>query len=367
MQDPKMYKLLPFICDDLHFDCKEVDSYNMAFNFIVSEREAGKSTLLWKKVYNAFKNEDRPSIILRRMIVDITEQYIEDIAKIINKFTKANIALEYVKQEIKNGQMDVKLNGRLFFRIIGLSAPMSRLKSMFIKDAKYMIMDEFICNLRLGEKYLQDEPFRVKELYTTYNRETVAAHPGKPIKFYAFGNPYSLFNPYFSDMCINTNKLYPGAIIKGNNYVIQCYQIKPELKKKILANNPLYQFDDAYKRYAFDGRAIQDADIRIMEDQPKNFRLAYTMKLHNKILGVFRGYDRDLQLHYWCRIMKPSEVGAWRNIVCFDFGQMASRTVLLNNNGKKLYGYLKESIEHRWIAYQTIESSYFMEEVYQEL
>ncbi len=45
---------------------------------------------------------------------------------------------------------------------------------------------------------------------------------------------------------VSTSKLKPGAILADNKtYVIECYQICPELKAKILAENPLYQFDNA--------------------------------------------------------------------------------------------------------------------------
>ena len=137
----------------------------------------------------------------------------------------------------------------------------------------------------------------------------------------------------------------------------------------MLAENPLYKFDDAYKKYAFDGRAIQDADIRIETEQPPLFKLAYVFKLHGKCLGIWRGYrvtETD-RLYYWSKLLDPSSIGKRRDIICFDFGEMANRTVLLDNNGKKLYTYLRQAIEHRWIAYASAEESWLMEEIHQEL
>lgn len=362
MSEKDILELPPFICDDLHFNAREVDGYGKPYNYIVCEREAGKSTLMWKKVYNAFRNNGYPSLVLKRYQVDITEQYIEDTITLLEKFTGVRLPLKFTKGDIKQGMLDIKLNGQLFFRLIALNTPMSRLKSMLVKNVRFMMMDEFICNLRIGEKYLSDEPMRVKEVFTTYNRESECG-----IKCYFFGNPYSLFNPYFSWLNVPTNKLYPGAITSGDLYVVQCYRICDELKQSILKKNPLYQFDDLYKSYAFDGRAVQDTNIRIYEKQPLGFKLAYCFKLNNKILGVYRGYDEEEELHYWCNIIKQNELSRRRDIVCFDFGQMANSTVLNSNNGKKLYSMLKESIQHRWIAYQNIEASYMMEEIYQEI
>lgn len=359
--------------DNLHIDSDitQLDGRQKTWNAIVTERESGKSTLLWKKVYNAFKREGRPSLIFRRYQTDITDAYLEDIEKIINSFTNQCLHLCYKKGDLKAGGMaNVYFEGddRVFVRIVALNAPLSRLKSMFLPRVKYFMYDEFICNKRLGEKYLNDEPFRIKELYTTYNREVVK-YGLSPIKIYLFGNPYSLFNPFFSSLNVDTNRLYPGAFIDKDDYCIWCYQIKPELKAKILEQNPLYKFDNTYKEYAFDGRATQDTNIRIEKTQPDGFKLTYVFKLHGKCLGVYRGIriTEDDRLFYWIKMIDQSVIGKRRDIVCFDFGEMANRTILNNNNGKIKYQFLRESIEHRWIAFHSIEESWLIEEIYQEL
>ena len=71
--------------DDLHFSFREVDSYNKPFNFIISEREAGKTTAMVLKMWKAFQ-ENRTSLILRRQAVDITDLYIDSIQNVLNKF-----------------------------------------------------------------------------------------------------------------------------------------------------------------------------------------------------------------------------------------------------------------------------------------
>lgn len=358
--------------DKLHIDSDVglIDGYDKTYNFVVTERESGKSTLLWKKVYNAFKREGRPSIILRRYNNDITDTYIEDTLKTINDFTGQELDFVYNKRELNiGGMLDLKLKGseETFCRIIALNTKVSKLKSLRLDKVKYIMFDEFICNKRLSENYLNDEPFRVKEVYTTYNRHTIK-YGLAPIKVYMFGNPYSLFNPFFSDKNVNTNKLYPGALVVENDYCVWCYQIKPELKEMILKQNPLYQFDDAYKKYAFDGRAIQDTDIRVERQQPENFKLQYILKIHNKCLAVYRGFRLEPEkTFFWIEKIDASEVGKRRDIVCFDFGDMADKTVLLSNNGKNKYALLKEAIAHRWVTFKSIEESWLLEEIYQEI
>lgn len=359
-----MVDLKEWKCDNLHIDSEigKMDGYGKTWNFIISEREAGKSCLLWKKVYNAFKREDRPSIIMRRFQSDINEAYIESIKFIINKFTGMNIDFDYKKTEIKQGgQLDLRLNNKIFCRLVGLNTPLSRLKQSIIPNVKYFMNDEFICSRRRGERYLKDEAFIVKELYTTYRRESQSSP-----KIYMFGNPYSKYTPYFIDKKIPTNKLKPGTILSENDWCVWLYTIKPELKERILKENPLYEFDDSYRRYAAFGESIEDDNIRIEPNQPNNFRLEYVLKLKGQCLGIFHGYRfGDNKLYYWSKFINEQDISKRRDIVCFDFGDMADRTVLNTNTGKRLYSALRESIEHRWIAYASIQEGNMMEEIYQ--
>ena len=359
-----MIELKDWKGDDLHIDSEigKMDGHGKTWNFIISEREAGKSCLLWKKVYNAFRREGKPSIIMRRFQSDINEAYIDSIEYIINKFTNSGVKFEYKKTEMKQGgQMDLRLNDKVFCRLVGLNTPLSRLKQSILPNVKYFMNDEFICSRRRGERYLNDEAFVVKELYTTYRRE---ADPAP--KIYMFGNPYSKYTPYFIDKHVETNKLAPGKLLAENDWCVWLYTIKPELKEKILKENPLYEFDDSYRRYAAFGESIEDDNIRIEKEQPKNFRLEYVLKLKGQCIGVYHGYRfGDDKLFYWTKFIDEGTVSKRRDIVCFDFGDMADRTVLNANGGKKLYSALRESIEHRWIAFASIQEGNMIEEIYQ--
>jgi len=270
--------------DRLHFNFRRVDSYDKCFNFVISEREAGKSVAVLTKAYKAFIKKHRTTIIIRRLIADITETYINDVGKVINKFLpeEKQITLDFKKGNIKEGVVDVFVEDKHFLRLIALSNPMSRIKSTMIKNPAMIIFDEFICNNRAGEKYIDQEAFKFKEIYNTYQRE---CH-GYILKCYFVGNPYSLYNPYFSDLDVDTLQLKPGAFIVGKNYIISCYQIKPELKAAILKRNPLYQFDEAYKRYAFDGLAVNDSQFILDPRRPEKFNLRYIFRINNRYLQI---------------------------------------------------------------------------------
>lgn len=275
-------------------------SYNKTWNFAVGERESGKSVNSWIKLYNAFYYLEDPSIVLRRRQIDITPAYIDDIATLLNKFLKPQyqIQLLYRRGDISSGIADVWVGNAnenyswrdfeklpVFFRIMALAVPMARLKSMVLRNVRYMFMDEIIINTRAGEKYLPgDEHFLIKEIYTTYNREAE-----RPIKILGAGNPYSVYCPLFSGLGVDSSKLKPGAFVVGDNYIIECFQTPPKLKAWILAHNPMYQFDDSYKRYAFGGESINDKNIRIHKTEPRNFKLKWVFKLGSDIITVHCG------------------------------------------------------------------------------
>ena len=360
--------------DKLHFRWNKTLSYNKIWNFAIGERESGKSVDSWFLIWNAFHYENRPSIVLRRRISDITSAYIEDTANVLNKFLEKPIQLLYMKGDIKQGIVDIKLGeaGKeyswkeiqklpVFFRVIGLSNPMNRIKSLMLKDVKYFFFDEFICNLRGGEKYLTaDEYFLIQEIYTTYNREA-----STPIKILAAGNPYSVYTPLFMGLGVDTSKLKPGAFVVGPNYVINCFQVPEELKKIILKNNPMYQFDDAYKRYAFSGEAVNDQNIRICKCEPKGFTLNYVFKMGNDFISIHRGNNADFK--FWCCKHNAAwlqKISKKRKIVVFNFGDMIEGAVKYNVQNVKDFYDLKQAMDNRQITYNCIDAQYMLEDIY---
>lgn len=363
--------------DNLHFRWSKALTYNKTWNFVIGERESGKSVDSWLTIWRAFHYDNRPSIVLRRRIADITSVYIDDIQNVLNKFLDEPIQLVYKKGDIKQGIIDVKIGKGnveyswkqieklpLFVRIIGLSNPMSRIKSLMVNDIKYIFFDEFIVNLRGNEKYLTaDEYFLVQEIYTTYNREA-----STPIRFIAAANPYSVYCPFFNGLGVDTRKLKPGAFVVGDNYVIDCFAVPPELKAKILAANPMYQFDDAYKRYAFNGEAVNDANIRIHKCEPRGFKLRMVFKLGRDYISIHQGVSQDGTFNYWC--CKHSE--DWlakvsktrRKIVVFNFGDMIDGSVRFDRDIAMQTMAIKDAMNKRKITYNCIDAQYMLEDVY---
>lgn len=343
--------------DSLHFTFRTIDGYNKPFNFVISEREAGKSTAVWlDKAYKAFKENGSTSLVIRRQVVDITDVYIRDIEEIINKFTDDNIKLSYKNSAIKDGIVQVNIDDKPFVRIVGLSISMSRIKSLMLRNLKYIIFDEFICNTRMGERYLKEEAFKFKELFNTFQRENPA------VKCYFLGNPYSLYNPYFSDFGVDTRKIERGKILAGENFVVQCYEICDELRKLILKRNPLYKFDDSYTKYAFGGLNINDSNIKLGTKRD-NYYLHLVIRIHNKLVGIWKNKNRDDLETYFVNFMQSTT----RDAYCFDFSDLQEKTILLTNEFKFYFEMFKRAISFRDVYFETIEAYYLIEEVYESL
>lgn len=362
--------------DNLHINFSEVDGYDKDFNYIISEREPGKSTQLGLRLETLYKKGMR-GLVVRRLTADITESYITSIPESIQDFIDYQIEIYFSKSQLKEGVVDVYRieryvteegknvkEQRLWFRVISLSNPLSRIKSAVLRELGGVFMDEFICNTRLGEKYLPDEAFKFKELFKTYRRWT--SDKVKRLRCYFLGNPYSKYNPYFASHNVNYSAIKRGSFYVGSNFVIWCYEMLPELRAKIIADDPLYKFDDAYRKYAFEGVAVNDVNIIVCEKQPQNYFLRLMFYKSGKYYGIYENLDCADGFKYWVGSADVFE-GKRRNIIAFDFNDLIDKTALISKLDKVSFQKFKLAIGRREVQYSSIESAYICEEIYSNL
>ena len=349
--------------DNIHFSLRTINGYNLPFNFIISEREAGKSTAIWLQSYDAWCKEGKTTLVIRRKVVHITKAYIDDICQIIRKFRDESCKFEYSQSTLKEGIVDIYINQKRFIRVCALSVDITALKSLVLRDLKYIIFDEFICNNRFGERYLKDEAIKYMECYNTFRRES------ENLKCYFLGNPYSLYNPYFLFFNVDTSKVVRGAILTDKkSYVIQCYEILPELRAKILKENPLYQFDNSYTKYAFEGKNVNDENIVLLDKLPPNFKLTYVFKNANRYIGLYRASIWiESEILYYCEFINGNNISKRRDIICFDFEELVDRVVMLSPDERYKFQKIKDAMRKRLIAFNSIECYYLVEEIYYNL
>lgn len=360
-----MYKL-KVIDDGIHFTRHEIASYGKPFNYVISPRDVGKSKELMEMIRLAY-HLGLMTFIIRRQQNSISKEYLRSIAFEWNKFypdemndPQVDFEFKYsVKDVDKKGITTVNLRGRPCFVVAGLSAQIANLKSLHGKYM-YILFDEFICNPKYGEHYLHDEPSRLKDIYDTYVRDY------DKIRVYLFGNPYSLFNPYFLDRKVKSTDLYPGAIIVGKSWVIQCYQMHPELREK-LSKKQIYQEEDDYTKYAFDGRAVNDSNIRLASKIPQNFSLRYVINVENTLLGIYRvnAYMGKGARFYVGFIDK--KITNTRDVYAFTIEDLVTKSILLDRQDKLIFSMFKYSIRNRDVLFQDAACYYLIKEVYQYL
>ena len=354
--------------DNLHYNFRTIDGYNKPINIVISAREAAKSTSFnLDKAYFKWKKDGSTVLYLVRQVVEINEALITSIEEnIINKFTDDNVKFQFSKAAFRDGVVDIRINGKLYMRILALSIPLRRIKQSLLKDIGVIVFDEFIINQRSGEKYLKNESFKISEIYTTYARERI--DKGQPLKIYFLGNPYSLHNPVFMWLGVDIRKLKFGQCLVGSNYVIQWYALSEALKEKILKDNPLYEFDEFYRSYAFDGQPVLDKNIKLVPQIPPRYSLRFLFRIDGKIIAVYNNnYWEDGADLYYCQFISENEVSKRKTAYCFDFGELVNQSALISKEDISKFNKFKIAMRKRQIAFQSIDCYYLVEEIYYNL
>lgn len=352
--------------DNLHYSFRPIDGYNKAINIVISPREPGKTTSMWMdKIYLPWKKNHKPWIYLVRQAVEIDDALIESIFSTnMNKFTDDGLKPIYKPSTFSNGIVDIFLEVNkeriLFVRIVSLNIKMYRIKKAILRNIAGVFMDEFIINPQFAEKYLPKEFERLQEAYSTWRREADGV-----LKMYFCGNPYSLFNPLFVGLKVDISKLKRDSFYVGDSFVIHWAILTPELKAKILEENPFYKFDEEYSNYAVDGQAVNDSNIKL-GTLPRNFYLSFVIKINRKYVGIFQNnYIDDMEDKFFCKFL--DEVSARRTIYCFEFEEMLERSILVSMDERYKLQRFKEAMRKRLVSFEDINVYYYCEEVYKNL
>lgn len=352
--------------DNLHYSFRSIDGYNKAINIVISPREPGKTTSMWlDKIYLPWKKNHKPWIYLVRQAVEIDDALIESIFSTnMNKFTDDDLKPIYKPSTFSNGIVDIFLEVNkekiLFVRIVSLNIKMYRIKKAILRNIAGVFMDEFIINPQFAEKYLPKEFERLQEAYSTWRREADGV-----LKMYFCGNPYSLFNPLFVGLKVDISKLKRDSFYVGDSFVIHWAILTPELKAKILEENPFYKFDEEYSNYAVDGQAVNDNNIKL-GTLPRNFYLSFVIKINRKYVGIFQNnYIDDMEDKFFCKFL--DEVSARRTIYCFEFEEMLERSILVSIDERMKLQRFKEAMRKRLVSFEDINVYYYCEEVYKNL
>lgn len=240
--------------DNIHYNRSKTLSINAMVYIWLSGRGPGKSTEAKELVLTDYKKREMYSLWCLRNEAQFNEPKFYD--SFLANFTEFEYTADAtgVYETLKEESGKVKINPMTGRRLpnkskpiiyfVGVSTMVSKLKSIDQKNIKWIIIDEFIPNLKVpGQRYLKGE---AEGLMSAYN--TIARNNDYETKIILIGNPYQLNNPYFKffnisprDVRDNKNKIFipfkdKAVTYKGKRFdlvVIDYFSVHPELKKKI--------------------------------------------------------------------------------------------------------------------------------------
>lgn len=314
------------------------------------------------KNYKAFLS-GRPCMYILRQINDITEGFIDGYFELLSMFIDGvKLPYHYCKSDLDSGYLDVYVNDEVYVRFIALSTKKNKLKRMTIlKDWKYIFFDEYIVD-PTTETYLADEVNKFTDgVYGTMYRYNTR---GDGV-IYMMSNPYSRSNIWHSYLKIPTEKLEPGCILFGPNYVIQCFEPSEELKEHIMKINNLITYDDEYKKYAWNGEFVCDENIQVVKQQPENFSLYYLFKLDGGYVAVYGGYNNTCNFSFWSKRVEAPPSNR-RDVFCFDLNNMSKdyKTIMMMRDYKQGFARLKKAMATGSIAYEDFDASWLLQQIY---
>lgn len=358
--------------DNIHIDLNPLDAKNKDFNAVLSTREDGKSTRIIKNWWNKKIKYGSYAMFLMRNAVDISTESIEKIALTVREYCDESFHAHYKESEFDKGIVHVMDDdGNLVFYVVALSIKLKRLKDLKIPNCAMIIMDEFIIDPTTGESYLKAEAFKIKELFKTIYRDNKGDN-GKPrLRFYAFGNPCSLYHPLFIDWGVDTNALKikgepdESLFQVGDVWCVWRKTLSKELYQKVVETDPTYRLgaDSTYKDYALRGLNVNDNGFRILQDMPLGYRLKHLIRINSKTIGIWENTnwsDRESRL-YCCYV---SAVSKYRDIFVFEFNDMVGKSVLFSATERMQFAHLREAVRKNRVQYANIEIAYMIQEIY---
>jgi hypothetical protein len=255
-------------------------SYNALFNFIVSNRGAGKTYGVKKKYIKDFLEKRKEFVYMRR--------YEKELKKASRNFFKDITANEeFPGVELKFDGGLFKINGE----IAGYGIPLSTaktLKSDAYPKVENLLYDEFIIDKGLI-RYIPDEVTSFLEAYETIARPGTN-HP--IVKAFFLANAITWTNPYFLEFDIQPPRNKIGIQCKNDILIqlVQNQEFKDAKKEtrfgKIIKNT-------RYADYSIDNVFLRDNNDFVIP-QPQKLQYFFTMKAAGEYYGIWISYDEGL-------------------------------------------------------------------------
>ena len=343
------------ILDDIHYNLRRINGHNAIFNFVNSGRSVGKSTAMTSQIINAWR-KGYTSIVVVRYKSDIDEEY-------INNFMGDFAELGFVpKIKAKSGvAYIVDPDGKLVITFYALNR--GKRKSVVKKDVMYIFFDEYIVNLKRGDRYLRDEVRLFMELYGTVSRGFSGV-----TRCYFFGNPFSLGNPYFTYFGVDTSKIKPNTIstFQDGKVAVEFFVATGALKELIEKSSyfQMSRHDEEYFRYILEGKSLNDDLDLLMPETPlaSNRKAIFIVK--DQYIEARAFFNEGV---YSIHFGELKERGSRQRLDVIDFADLESGASLIDTERRKDLSIIKNCIKHRRYFTSKIEYNIIIEEIYRAI
>lgn len=270
--------------DGIHYDYRQIDSYNRILNFIIGARGIGKTYGFKQKCIERFLQDKGQFIYMRRTPDELNTPKAREL------FWPTGLKTEYPQIELgynPGGVYTISFGEGPI--TAGYALALSRAgkeKSIEYDLVKNVAFDEFIIEKQLY-RYMPGETRNFQEAMVTICRDR------EDCKFYLLANAITWNNPYFVDYNIHPPK-EGTEFVKGKNWVVHCAsnQVFTEHMKKTKLGGLLDEIDTEYFDYAFQNQLLNDTNDFI---KPKSKYALYTFTLiyNGKSMGVWHDLKTD--------------------------------------------------------------------------
>ena len=363
--------------DNIHYNISEDEGYGCPIMCILSPREPGKTTsIMLDRVYADFRKKGLPTVALVNQAADCTEAFMQSFENTINEFKGYEIHTKYRKGGIKDGICTIyeRDTDKPFIHVISLNTPLTRLKRINLGKVGCMWYDECMVNVMLGEKWPTGVATKWNELYTTLARRL---YPDT-LKFYMSGNFYSRYSPILIHLGVDCSRMSIGKkfvtrnskvididgkqVTVDTSVLVDCLDLKPELREYILRHNPGYVFDDTYQKY-FEGVAVGDLGIPINPDRPEGYGMHMVFRIGQRYLYVWKNHKSiDMDSMFWMEAT-GKEPGKRRDVYIASLQDMTSHS-LLSSMYRQMFSTLRYFIGRGRVEFGNVEAFYMMQEIY---
>lgn len=200
-------------------DVEKILSYKRKFNFILSDRTAGKTYGVTKHLVKNFLETKQKFIVLKRNEVDIDN---------VRGWGNKVIREQFPDHELNLNKRTIFIDGEKAGIFLPLSTSIN-IKDNDISDYYFIFYDDFVILPGSTKRYLKHEGFLFTELYSTVDRlrdETI---------FIGCGNSITNFNPLFEYYGIKAGR---DAYTFGKSWLIYKAEAN-DLRREAFENTAL--------------------------------------------------------------------------------------------------------------------------------